>query len=293
MNIRKNIDYSELFKGIDDVFTAKLAQMETFREIGRLIGERPEKGAAVSAAEYVKQAHPDVTGFSSRNTRRMREFYLSYKDDPAAMSAAMEIGWTQNVVILEADLAPEERMWYLCAVRRFGWSKAALAAKIAERANEQIDLDNEGEVCYTGSVETEEDAHDESALCVSREHLPEPDGGVCDEGHGGESGEIEGASDRVRGDEHGGDRESRISAGAPETRRAWHRMCRKEGAPDARGGLRAVRSADRDGSGEPAQYAPDLRRRPGGKDPPPAGLHGPPRRCRRPVVHGRLRRDVA
>lgn len=68
----------------------------------------------------------------------MREFYLAYEDDPTTMHTAMMIGWTQNVVILEADLTPEERAWYIRAVRQFGWSKLALTEKIEERAHEHI-----------------------------------------------------------------------------------------------------------------------------------------------------------
>ena len=42
------------------------------------------------------------------------------------MTEAMQIGWTQNVVILEADLTIEEKAWYIRAARKFGWSKLKL-----------------------------------------------------------------------------------------------------------------------------------------------------------------------
>lgn len=78
--------------------------MELYREIGRLVDSRPEKGAAVSAAEYLHGAYPDVAGFSPRNLQRMRDFYRVYESAPEVMAEVMRIGWTQNVVILEADL---------------------------------------------------------------------------------------------------------------------------------------------------------------------------------------------
>ena len=130
MNVRKSIDYSTLFERIDTVLAAGLPQMETYREIGRLIAERTEKGAAVAVAEHSQQARPDISGFSARNVRRMREFYIAYQSNPEAMNAAMEIGWTQNVVIIEADLARDERMWYIRAARQFDWSKLTLTEKI-------------------------------------------------------------------------------------------------------------------------------------------------------------------
>ena len=79
MNVRKSIDYSTLFERIDAVLAAGLPQMETCCEIGRLIAERTEKGAAVAVAEHLQQARPDISGFSARNVRRMREFYIAYQ----------------------------------------------------------------------------------------------------------------------------------------------------------------------------------------------------------------------
>ena len=72
---------------------AKLPQMELYCEIGRLVSGRPEKGAAVAAAEHLKDAHPDGSGFSPpRNLRRMRHFYRTYTDSPKVLAEAMGIG---------------------------------------------------------------------------------------------------------------------------------------------------------------------------------------------------------
>ena len=135
MNVRKPVDYSAMFAALDAVMTADLPQMELYCEIGRLVSGRPEKGAAVAAAEYLCSAYPDASGFSPRNLRRMREFYRTYESTPETLSKAMNIGWTQNVVILEAKLTPQERMWYIRAVGRFGWSKLELQRKIAAKAH--------------------------------------------------------------------------------------------------------------------------------------------------------------
>ena len=126
MNVKKDTDYSELYRGINAALAVSLPQMALYWEIGRLIAERPEKGAAVAVAEYLQTKQPDEKGFSARSVRRMREFYHTYENEPDVMRAAMEIGWTQNVVILNADLTLAERAWYIRAVRQFGWPKLAL-----------------------------------------------------------------------------------------------------------------------------------------------------------------------
>ena len=157
MNVRRNTDYSELFAMLNQAKQSELPEMKLYFMIGSYVGSRLEKGAAVAAAEYLQAKYPDAKGFSARNIRRMRDFYLSYKSDTAAMSNAMRIGWTQNAVILEADLTIEEKTLYICAVRRFGWSKLDLLEKIATRAHEQIVLDTEAETCYTESAEDVEE----------------------------------------------------------------------------------------------------------------------------------------
>ena len=82
MNIRKNIDYSAMFAALDAALNAELPQMKLCCELGRIVCSRPEKGAAVAAAEHLHSRFPDASGFSPRNLRRMREFYRMYEDTP-------------------------------------------------------------------------------------------------------------------------------------------------------------------------------------------------------------------
>ena len=149
MNVRKPIDYSAMFAALDTLMAANLPQMELYRDIGRIVSGRPEKGAAVAAAEYLQGAYPDTAGFSPRSLRRMRDFYRTYESAPKAMAAAMTIGWTQNVVIMETELTLQEKAWYIRAVRQFGWSKSELAKQIAAFAHLEVALDLSEEVCYT------------------------------------------------------------------------------------------------------------------------------------------------
>lgn len=73
MNIRKNIDYSEMYAALDTAMAAERQQMELYCEIGKAVCRRTEKGAAVAAAEYLSKQYPDVQGFSPRNLRRIQE----------------------------------------------------------------------------------------------------------------------------------------------------------------------------------------------------------------------------
>lgn len=138
-----------MFAALDMLMAAALPQMKLYAEIGRLVSGRPEKGAAVATAEYLCGAYPDASGFSPRNLRRMRDFYCAYENVPETLAQAMTIGWTKNVVILEATLTPQERAWYIRAAGRFGWSKLELQRKITANARMDSALNFSNIVCYT------------------------------------------------------------------------------------------------------------------------------------------------
>lgn len=161
MNIRKNIDYSEMYESLDLLMAKDLPQMELYYKIGEAVCRRTEKGAAVMASEYLNRQYPDVKGFSPRSLRRMRDFYRIYENYPALLSRAMKLGWIQNVVIMEAELTMALREWYMKATAQYNWSKSELIAKIADNAHENIVLDIEAEMCY---------AEKQEANLVSREN---------------------------------------------------------------------------------------------------------------------------
>lgn len=169
MNIRKSIDYCEMFAALDHIIETEMPRMEQYYEIGKAVSRRTEKGAAVAAAEYMAKKYPDVQGFSPRNLRRMRDFYRAYEDQPALLSMAWQLGWTQNVVILEADLPMELCGWYLMAASQFGWSKAELVEKIAINAHEMIVLKTDEKVC---DIEEKEETinHKEPVAFPSKEN---------------------------------------------------------------------------------------------------------------------------
>ena len=176
MNIRKPTDYSLLFSELDRLMAEQLSQMELYCEIGRVVSGRVEKGAAVAASEYLQMTYPAVEGFSPRNLRRMRAFYAAYEASPEIMRLAMNLGWTQNVAILERCGSSEERAWYIRAVLRFGWKKAKLLAAIESQAWLHSTLDEQAISCYTGENEAtrESKCNEKDILCVSWKYPKKP-----------------------------------------------------------------------------------------------------------------------
>lgn len=230
MNIRKPIDYSAMFTALDALIAAELPQMKLYCKIGRLVSDRPEKGAAVAAAEYLQRRYPEASGFSPRNLRRMRNFYRLYENAPQLMEQALHLSWTQNVVIMEADLSMEERAWYLRACFDYGWSKSELQSQIDSGVHLEVSLDQFSQAWYNdlnGEQETRVSGNDESAFYLPRQYMQKSDGRVHDERLGKESGAGEGFPDRLRSDQHRGDRKPGLSSCPPQAGRAWDTSARQ------------------------------------------------------------------
>ena len=291
MNIRKPADYSVLFSELDKLIAAQLPQMELYREIGRVVSSRAEKGAAVAASEHLQVTYPAAEGFSPRNLRRMRDFYRMYGDAPELLAAAMRLNWTQNVVIMEAGLTMDERCWYIRKAAESGLSKKELLRMIERAEHSEIALGESVDTCYTVENDefSEKNRYEEYPVYLPRQYLPQPHGRVRDEGLGEESGAVFTVPYRIGGYQPGGDRQPGLPAGPAEAGGARHilRGPRRPAALQPR--LRGVRPAHWDGQGQPPQYVPHLRRRFQQQDASPAGVRRPTgSRGGGPLVYGRL-----
>ena len=207
MNKRKLVDYTSMYEALNTLMKTELLEVELYFEIGWAVCTRPEKGAAVMAAEHLQASCPESKGFSPRNLRRMREFYRAYADSRELQALALKLGWTQNVAILEGCEGSQERAWYLRAAQEHHWTKTELMEQIQAGAWLQEGLDELGNTCYTesGTVSAGCLEHEEDPFCVSRQYLSESDGRVCDEGLGEKVRSGGGVPDRLGGHQPGGD----------------------------------------------------------------------------------------
>ncbi len=85
--------------------------------------------------------------------------------------------------------------------------KARLSETIKSQARSHSFLDEQVVSCYTEGKELSQgsECDEENTLCVSRQHLPQPDGGVPDEGLGEEGRTGITVPYRVGSDQPGGD----------------------------------------------------------------------------------------
>ena len=147
MNVRKLVDYGTMHQELTAILAHNLPQMDEIHVIGKAISQRPEKSAAVAAAEFLQTNFPDRTGFSPCNVRRMRDFYQTYENDQTLLRLAMKIGWTLNVVIMEAELTSVQRISCLQRAAAERLSKKKLLEIILNDAFAEKPIDEPDEIC--------------------------------------------------------------------------------------------------------------------------------------------------
>jgi predicted nuclease of restriction endonuclease-like (RecB) superfamily len=146
-------------------------------DIGRGIVEKQKalgwgESVVETVAADLRLAFPCTSGFSPRNVRDMKRFYLAYSDDviwrqavaklppemntqkslicpqPVASLADTSSGtflqqlvaecpWGQNLLILNKLTEPAARLFYLRATAQFGWSRNVLLHQIKAQAYER------------------------------------------------------------------------------------------------------------------------------------------------------------
>ena len=161
MNVRKLVDYGTMHQELTAILAHNLPQMDEIHVIGKAISQRPEKSAAVAAAEFLQTNFPDRTGFSPCNVRRMRDFYRTYENDQTLLRLAMKIGWTLNVVIMEAELTSVQRISCLQRAAAERLSKKKLLEVILNDAFAEKPIDEPDEICYN-ITNTSEDGADQA-----------------------------------------------------------------------------------------------------------------------------------
>jgi predicted nuclease of restriction endonuclease-like (RecB) superfamily len=109
--------------------------LNLYWDIGKMIVSRQQnvnwgKSVVEQLAKDLQAEFPGISGFSTRNIWRMRDFYLTYHSQEILPPMVAEIGWTHNIVILEKCKDDLEREFYIKMTRKFGWTKNVLVHQI-------------------------------------------------------------------------------------------------------------------------------------------------------------------
>jgi len=112
-------------------------------DLGKMIVEKQEalgwgKSVVENLAQDLQKKFPGIGGFSARSLWKMRNFYLTYKDNPKLPPLVAEISWTKNVVIMEKCKDDLEKEFYIKMTKKFGWTKNVLIHQIENQSYEKF-----------------------------------------------------------------------------------------------------------------------------------------------------------
>lgn len=125
------------------VISANVAQMLMYWDIGRDILHKQQTegwGAKVidRLAGDLKNAFPQMQGFSPRNLKYMRSFAEAWPDRELVQRTVAQIPWRSNLTLLEKLKGSELRLWYAQRALINGWSKQVLAFQIESTLHQRV-----------------------------------------------------------------------------------------------------------------------------------------------------------
>jgi len=114
---------------------ANSAMVLMYWDIGKVILGRQERqgwGAKViDRLSYdLKNAFPDMSGFSPRNLKYMRTFAEAWPEREIVQRTVAQIPWRSNLALLDKLEDHQTRLWYAYNTIENGWSRDILAMQI-------------------------------------------------------------------------------------------------------------------------------------------------------------------
>jgi predicted nuclease of restriction endonuclease-like (RecB) superfamily len=121
------------------VLASNSVMVMLYWDIGRrILQKQTEQGYGTKVidrlAADLREAFPDMKGFSPRNLKYMRAFAAAWPDAKLVQRSVAQLTWGQNITLLEKLDQTEDRLWYAARTLEHGWSRDILGLQIQGQA---------------------------------------------------------------------------------------------------------------------------------------------------------------
>ncbi len=101
-------------------------------EIGKILNDNYKYGNKFidDISRELKLEFPNIEGFSVRNLKYMKKFYLEYKDDELVQRCVAQLPWRHNIVLMSKIKNNNIRKIYAEATIKNGWSRDMLVIQM-------------------------------------------------------------------------------------------------------------------------------------------------------------------
>ena len=113
--------------------------LKLYYNLGQIIYENSSWGNKFidELAIELKVSFPNIKGFSVRNLKNMKKYYIECNKNQFVQTASAQIPWSHNVLILDKIKDDEKRIWYMKQTAINGWSYDVLALQIKSKVYER------------------------------------------------------------------------------------------------------------------------------------------------------------
>ena len=111
---------------------ANLSLLKLYYDIGKIINDNSIWGNKFidDLAIQLKLSFPNTKGFSVRNLKSMKKYYLVCARNKKVQTASAQIPWSHNMLIFDKIDDDEKRIWYINKTFNNGWSYDVLGFQI-------------------------------------------------------------------------------------------------------------------------------------------------------------------
>lgn len=127
---------------LETIVAANSAMILMYWEIGNAILQRQKNEGwgtkVIDRMSYdLKNAFPDIQGFSPRNLKYMRKFAEAWPDIAIVQRTVALIPWRSNITLLDKLTEPELRLWYAQKTIENGFGKDMLVFQIESQLHKR------------------------------------------------------------------------------------------------------------------------------------------------------------
>lgn len=102
---------------------ANMSLLNLYFYIGQTLVENSKYGNNFinNLSIELKISYPNMKGFSVRNLKNMRKYYLVCSNNQKVQKASAQIPWSHNILIFDKIKDDEKRIWYINQTAKNGW----------------------------------------------------------------------------------------------------------------------------------------------------------------------------
>jgi predicted nuclease of restriction endonuclease-like (RecB) superfamily len=118
-----------------------------YYNVGKFVSQKVESaewgsGVVDKLAQFIRENHPEIRGFTRRGLYRMKQFYETYKDSEIVSALRTQLSWTHHRLILAKTKTMEEKEFYIKLAIKEKWSSRELERQLNAAVYERSMLAN-------------------------------------------------------------------------------------------------------------------------------------------------------